>query len=299
VHALSEGTHDPLFHFSETGISDANHALAAAAISGRIGGDINNLTSAYRLQLEALDRVLAGCGRTSSTAQQRTSIFDVPASLASANDDHLAEMRGPLNTASTLSENLLLEYTEGMPVADVGWGCVDGPILRNLMQLHTAAAEFSQRTSLIARMQASNLLDHILLAIEQQVAAEPVAGALGKPGDRMLLLVGHDTNISVVAGALGLNWIIDGRQNDTPPGGALIFELWRQRTTGAYSLKIYYTAQTLEQMRDASPISVENPPARVPIFVPGCSNENYSCSWKDFSSAMQGAIKPAFVSAQP
>jgi 4-phytase / acid phosphatase len=103
----------------------------------------------------------------------------------------------------------------------------------------------------------------------------------------------------VVAGALNLSWIVDGRRDDTPPGGALIFELWRGRSTGAYAVKVFYTAQTLEQMRDASPLTDRNPPARVPIFVPDCSNEDFSCSWKDFSSAMQRVIEPAFVSAQP
>jgi 4-phytase/acid phosphatase len=203
VHARPEGTNDPLFHSSEAGIGNSDRALAAAAISGRIGGDVNNLTSAYRLQLEALDRVLAGCGHASPTAQQRTSIFDIPASLAQGTDDHSIEMRGPLNTASSLSENLLLEYTQGMPAANVGWGCVDGPTLRNLMQLHTAAAQFSQRTPVIARRMASNLLDHILLAMEQQAAGKPIAGAPGKPGDRMLLLVGHDTNISTGSSTAG------------------------------------------------------------------------------------------------
>jgi len=43
----------------------------------RIGGDPNNLTEAYRPQLAALDRVLAGCGHGPTDAK-RTSIFDIP-----------------------------------------------------------------------------------------------------------------------------------------------------------------------------------------------------------------------------
>ena len=296
VHALPEGTHDPLFH--ARGVGNTDPALAAAAISGRIGGDANNLTNAYRLQLSALDRVLDGCGRGSSTHKQRISIFDVPAGLTQGDGDHRAELHGPLNTASTLTEDLLLEYTQGMAAANVGWGCIDGQSLRNLMQLHTAAADFAQRTPIVARMQASNLLDHILRAMEQQVTAKPIAGAPGKPGDRMLLLVGHDTNISVIAGALGINWIIDGRRDDTPPGGALVFELWRQQAGGTYSVKIYYTAQTLEQMRDSSRLNAENPPARVPVFVPGCSTKDLSCAWANFSSTVHQATESAYTSAQ-
>ena len=58
----------------------------AAAIAGRIGGDPNNLTEAYRPQLAALDRVLAGCGHGPANAK-RTSIFDIPAGLKPGSGD--------------------------------------------------------------------------------------------------------------------------------------------------------------------------------------------------------------------
>src|SRR5208337_1258205 len=45
LHALPEGTPDPLFHPQEAGTVSANSAMALAAISGRIGGDPNNLTA--------------------------------------------------------------------------------------------------------------------------------------------------------------------------------------------------------------------------------------------------------------
>lgn len=288
VHALPEGANDPLFHPPLP--EDMSRELARTAVAGRIGGDPNNLTAAYRPQLAALDQILAGCGH--ATAPARTSLFDVPATLAAGKGDHPIELKGPLSVASTLSENLLLEYTEGMKPPELAWGCMDEPTLRNLMQLHAAAADFAQRTPVIARMYASNLLDSIAKAIEQSAEARPVQGAPGKPGDRVLFLVGHDTNIASVAGALGLTWIIDGRRDDTPPGGALAFELWRS-ASGHYSVCVYYTAQTLNQMRDLTVLSLSSPPARVPVFVPGCSLQNQSCDLESFSSAVRGAINPA------
>jgi len=119
------------------------------------------------------------------------------------------------------------------------------------------------------------------------VEARPVPGALTKPGDRLLILVGHDTNLSNIGGALGLDWLIDGRRNDTPPGGALVFELWKKHGADEFSVRTYYAAQTLEQMRNATPLSLGNPPERVPVFVPGCSQADYSCPWKTFIQAMQ------------
>ncbi len=65
--------------------------------------------------------------------------------------------------------------------------------------------------------------------LQQAVTGKQVPGALGELGDRAVILVGHDTNLANIAGMLNLNWLIDGRRDDTPPGGALVFELWEQR----------------------------------------------------------------------
>jgi 4-phytase/acid phosphatase len=202
---------------------------------------------------------------------------------------------GPLSTASTLSEILLLEYTEGMSASNVGWGCVDGVKVRGLIQLHSAAADFAQRTPAVARMYASNLLDNIGKALEQSATGKTVAGAPGKPSDRVLFLVGHDTNIASVAGAIGLTWIIDGRRDDTPPGGALVFALWRSRRDGKLFVRVSYTAQTLEQMRELQTLSLTRPPADVPVFVPRCSRADGFCEWRDFQSMIQKVINSETV----
>ncbi len=291
-----DGTRDPLFRPLNAGIAHADPALAVAAIDGRIGGNPNNLTEAYRTQLTALDRVLAGCGHAPANAK-RTSILDIPVVLKPGPGDPLMVARGPLAVAHTLAENLLLEYTQGMSDTDTGWGCLDGATLRFVMQVNSASSEYSFRTPAIARMYASNLLDHVRKTMEQSVTGKPVPGALGKPGDRLVVLVGHDTNIATVAGALGIDWVLDGRVDDTPPGGALVFELWRSRVDGKSFVRLRYTAQTLEQMRKAETLTPANPPAEAPIFVPGCSGQDLSCTWEGFSAALRQVIDPAYVSA--
>ncbi|MGA3069477.1 MAG: histidine-type phosphatase [Terracidiphilus sp.] len=289
VAARPEGTADPLFHPQGAGAFHPDKLLATAAVSGRIGANPQGLTEAYRPQLEALEEVLRGCNPasacTGSPAPQ--SLFDIPSSIAPGRGDHPGELHSPLGTASTMAENLLLEYAEGMDAAQVGWGRVDLHKLRFLLQLHEASEDIERRTPYLARAQSAYLLSHILNSMEQAVEAKPVAGALTKPGDRLLILVGHDTNLSNIGGALGLDWLIDGRRNDTPPGGALVFELWKKHGADEFSVRTYYAAQTLEQMRNATPLSLGNPPERVPVFVPGCSQADYSCPWKTFIQAMQ------------
>jgi 4-phytase/acid phosphatase len=298
VKALPEGQADPLFHPLATGVWQPDSALATAALSGRIGGDANNLTEAYRTQLAALDMILANCGSPVTREAKRMSLLDIPAKLAPGRNAQQAQLRGPLNTASTLTENLLLEYTQGMDGSNVGWGCVDGEKLRSLMELHTAAADFTRRTTVIARPEVSNLLDHVRRALEQSVTGKPIVGAPSMPSDRALFLIGHDTNLTNIAGLLNLTWIVDGRRDDTPPGGVLIFELWKSRATGSYSVRTFYSAQTLEQMRSTSTLSVSNPPQRVPVFLPGCSQQELACSWPSFSESLRQAVDPRYVDSR-
>ena len=202
VHALPEGTPDPLFHSLEAGIGNPDKLLATAAIRGRIGPNPQELATAYRSQLEALEDVLRGCASEPDCgpAGKAESLFDVASSIGPGKSDHLVELRSPLGIASTMTENFLLEYTEGMKASDVGWGRVDGQKLRALLQLHSASEDIERRTGYIARVQSSNMLSHLLKSMEQAVSGQPVQGALSRPEDRVLLLVGHDTNVSNIAG---------------------------------------------------------------------------------------------------
>lgn len=297
VSALTEGKADPLFHSLSAGVGRPDKALATAAISGRIGDNPQGLTEAYRPQLEALEQVLRICnpGANCEGKPAPQSLFDISSTIALGKGDHLVDFHTPLNVASTMTENMLLEYTEGMDTANVGWGRVDIHKLRELLQLHTASEDISGRTRYIARVQSSNLLFHVLQSMEQAQSNHSIVGALSKPGDRLLILVGHDTNLANISGALDLNWIIDGRRDDTPPGGALVFELWKRRGAEEYSVKTYYTAQTLDQMRNTTLLTLANPPERVPVFVPGCSQADASCPWKAFQQTVKSVIDSEFV----
>jgi len=295
VSALDQGTPDPLFHPLSAGAGPLDRQLAVAAVSGRIGANPQGLAEAYRAQLNALEEAL-GCGAatpcTGKDAEAPHSLFEIPAVAGAGKGDRGFELSTPLSLASTMTENLLLEYLEGK---EVGWGRVDADKLRYLLQLHTAAEEIALHTDYIARAQSSNLLDHLLRSMQQAADGHAVPSALSKPEDRLLILVGHDTNLASIAGALGLNWLADGRCDDTPPGGALVFELWKSSTNSQLSVRTYYTAQTLDQMRNTVPLSLAAPPERVPVFVPGCGRADGSCAWEAFEQTLGKAIDLAFV----
>jgi 4-phytase / acid phosphatase len=119
--SLPEGSNDPLFHPISGGAGIADRDYAVAAVSGRIGANPGALLWVYRPALESMQHVLLGCNPgPECVPANKQSLLDLPSSLGPGKDDHLVELRGPLRVGSTLAEDFLLEYTNG--IDKVGWG---------------------------------------------------------------------------------------------------------------------------------------------------------------------------------
>ncbi|WP_420236077.1 histidine-type phosphatase [Telmatobacter bradus] len=298
VSARAEGTADPLFHPLEASVGHPDKQQAAAEVLARLGGKPEALALQHQDGLQLLEEVLTGCksGIACPTATGTTphSLLELPASVHAGSGDHMVDLRGPLSLAATLSENFLLEYTEGFSGTKLGWGRLDRATLNQLIELHTANEDLTQRTASVARAQASNLLFHIAKSMEQGIEQKPVDGSLIANSDKLLLLIGHDTNLANLSGALHLTWTLDGRTEDTPPGSALIFEVW-EGAHGAETVKAYFTTQTLDQMRNATPLTLTTSPERVAVAIPGCSNVAGVCSWSSFQTVVERAVNQEFV----
>jgi 4-phytase / acid phosphatase len=191
------------------------------------------------------------------------------------------ELGGGLRIASTFAELLLLEYANGFD--DVGWGQINPNDMAQTFKLHTAAFELEQRTPYIARLQGSRLLRNILYALQDGTGG---GAGTAPPNAKFVAYVGHDTNIANVAGMLGLHWEQSGYQQDqTPPAGALTFELL-QRSDKTRWVYVYYIAQSLGDMRNRKGGS----PKRTPVRVPGCGNGGFSCRLSDFATLVGKAL---------
>jgi hypothetical protein len=66
---------------------------------------------------------------------------------------------------------------------------------------------------------------------------------------------------------------------------------------GKHTVRLQFVAQTLEQMHNATPLTIKNPPMIANLFVPGCSSarDGYPCDWRSFAQVVERAIAPAFV----
>ena len=277
VHSQTGGQSDPLF----SGVGTANPDRMLAAVRERLGPDPQELVASHHAALDTLQSILKG-------EAEKMDAVGVALSGRSL------ELTGPFAMGSTFSENLLLEYANGVEGASLGWGRLTRESLDRVLEIHAVYADLMRRTPYLARARGSNLLSHVLRSLDQAATGEATPGALGRPGDLLLLLAGHDTNLSNLSGLLGLSWKLAGYQpDDTPPGGALIFSLWRDADTGRYSVKLRYVAQTLEQMHYAERLSMAAPPEGQDVALPGCAPAG--CPWETARLAIEKAIDPGFT----
>lgn len=283
VHASTELAGDALFGHRFDESFNRDRALAAAAVLGRIGGRPENLVAAHAGSIAMMQSVLLGCNPANCTPAQKAGkqlLMDQPSVVGNGKQDALVGIKSPLHNAATFAENFALEYSEGMPMAQVAWGRVSAVQLGQLLQLHTDYSDIALRTSPIARDYASHLASTILAMLQQGASHRKTDGALGDPATRVAFLVGHDTNITTLAGMLGLHWMLAEQPTDpTSTGGALVFELRHDKAGGSARVRVYYVSQSIEQMRAGSRLTLDKPPQKAPVFVPGCSQSGagYDC----------------------
>lgn len=240
--------------------------------------------SQYNGLLAQMNRVLLGCepdADCTPTRPPETPLMEGKNGAVRGKGDHLVTLQGPLAQASSFAEDFQLEYTEGMPSESVGWGKVNEAQVIKFINLHTIYFDLMHRTPSLARMEASNMLNTITRTLQQGVEGKAVAGAIGSPGNKLVLLVGHDTNIGPISALLGLHWDLDGRADDIAPGTELAFELW-QTPQGAYRVKVAVTVQTLRQMHEAQALTPANPPVRQVVTPPACGGTTGVCEWDEF-----------------
>jgi len=299
IHSRPEGHRDPLFHFSPVSLDAATRAAMLTSVRQRMGGSPNAFTAAHQSELNLLQSILNGCKPDApcTTTRGRPQLrLDEIRNSVNINPQGEVSLHGPVFKGASLAEDILLEYTQGMPSNNVAWGLLDSSQLREIIALHTAEFAVKHRTPALARVEMSDLLGHILDTLQQAVQSRPVSSAWGAPSQKLVILDGHDTDIAAIAGLLHLHWTLDGRHDDTPPGSQLQFLVYRD-PGGAAEIRMRIVMQTLRQMRDAATLTSLHPPASATLNLAGCTMKK--CSgiepWKSFDKAARSAIDTRFV----
>jgi 4-phytase/acid phosphatase len=192
------------------------------------------------------------------------------------------EIEGPLDVASTASQTLLLEYLEGMPMKEVGWGRVNRAQIEQLLKFHPLKFKYSNRPDYVARHAGA------------PIAREIVAALVGATGPKLTLLAGHDTNIADLGGFLQVHWDVPSYPaDDVPPGSALGFELSRSEN-GEGFVRAFYRSQTMDQLRYQQQLTGGHPAFRQYLPIPGCGNSTgpRACTLKAFVDLVESRAMP-------
>ncbi|HEY3814410.1 MAG TPA: histidine-type phosphatase [Caulobacteraceae bacterium] len=272
--AVADGTHDPLFSGPGAGVcpSDPAGALAAARALGPVD-TAETETALKRLQAIAAPNGCAGgpgpCLQGPSTVQATAKGLKID---------------GPVSTGASLAEDFLLEYENGLPSDQVGWGRLQSGDLSAVMATHRRESDIERGLPYIASRRAAVLTRFIVTALSEDTAARD-GGPTVKAGDRMVILVGHDTNLANLGGAFGLNWSFPDQPDSTAPGTALAFERWRRADGKPYvRVRLFYT--TPDQVRTLA----DTPPHELKL---PCAPSSDACAMNAFTAPVLARIAEA------
>lgn len=262
VDHLAPGQVDPLFEALRAHTTDFSGPAAVAAINDFTGG-MDRLVARHRTELRLLDRVLA-CGQPTCSPGE-------PAALRATADGRGIDLTGPIRRTSGIAQVLLLEYAEGMPAR------VAPATLERLGRLHAALFDVFTRSPYMAAHQAGPLGRHIL------------ASLTALDGPALDLLIGHDTNVTALAGLLRVDLVAKGyAPNDTAPGGALALERVRDTVTGQRGVRLSYRTQSPTALRTLAP-GVDS----VRLAIPGCTTTPAAiCPLDRFVTLLSGRLAP-------
>lgn len=226
-----EGEADPVFEALRARATNFDAQAAVAAIN-RDTGSMDRLVDRHARALDELDKVL-------DCKPRGTSCLDVGApGLVASVDGHDIMLSGAIRAASGIAQVLLLQYVEGMPRTDVGWGRVDAAALQRLGALHAALFAVYTKPSYMAAHQSAALGREVLQSLAPDAP------------HRLEIMMGHDTNVTALAAVLGVELDAPGYAiNDVPPGGAILIERVKSKRTGRAFARISYRTQSPDDLR--------------------------------------------------
>lgn len=265
----SEGEEDRLFAPMDRGLATLDAAQSERAVLAAAGpGGIAGVEARLRPALARLDAILcdgaAACGVGGTPSGLRTAANTRP------------KLTGALDRASTAAQILLLEYADGKPAAEIGWGRASAADIERLGVFHATEFALLARPYCIAARNLTGLLPLMLAALTDAHAPA------------VTMISGHDTNVANLGGLLDLHWHVPGFAADDPsPGGAIVLERLRDAGGKRY-VRAYYRSQTLAGLRAASGDVV-----RQPLPLPGCRARGIAglCDAKAFATLPRARLK--------
>jgi 4-phytase/acid phosphatase len=304
VHSFPLNQLDPVFEPIATNVAAIDTDRAAQEVK-EIYNSGTALASAYRGEFSLVRSVLfkyqngvdvppvAPLGVTDPTAEP-IPLDAVTSTVYSGNVVNIGAILDTQNAA----DPFVMEYADGMPLSDVGWGQLTLDSLSQQTRIANLELKITFMTPYINQVQSSNAAAHVLRTMRQAVLGETVPGAFGDPASQVMIVTSSDAYVAGLAGLLDLHWQLPGYQPDfCAPAGALVFELRQSRRTGEFLVRTFYTAQSLDQLRNLTPLTLAQPPLTMQLRIPGGSRPGagFDVKFETFQRLLTNAIGWRYV----
>ena len=167
-----------------------------------------------------------------------------------------------LSVMANMVETLRLGWSENLPLSQLAWGNITrSSQITALLPLLTENYDLSNDALYTAQKRGSVLLNAMLDGVKPEA----------NPNVRWLLLVAHDTNIAMVRTLMDFSWQLPGySRGNIPPGSSLVLERWRDTHSGKRYLRVYFQAQSLDDLRRLQIPDSQHPLLRQEWHQAGC-----------------------------
>ena len=277
-HQDKMGEMDPTFNPIITDTSETFNQQALSAMNAELAS--LKLDASYK-QLEQIidykDSAACKTDKQCNLAAEPSKMSAVPGKEPGVS--------GPLKVGNSLVDAFMLQYYEGFPMKDVAWGKIVTPHQwQQLAKLKDGYQDSLFTSSVVAQNVAKPLLTYINSALISERKAD---------SPKLTVLVGHDSNIASLLSAMKFKpYELPKQYEKTPIGGKLVFQRWHDGKGDRDLLKIEYVYQSTEQLRNAEPLTLNNPPQRVTMALEGCPvDKDGFCAWSDFEKTMKDVLQ--------
>ena len=205
---------------------------------------------------------------------------------------------GGLNSVLAAADPFVMQQADGL---EVGWGRLTQDQVSQLTRLVNLQFDIEMRSPYLDKVQSSNAASHVLRTMQQVVYRSKVPGAFGNAKSRIVVIISSDAYVAGLAGLLNAHWQLPGYQPDfCAPGGALVFELRQYNRSKQYLVRVFYTAQTFDQLSSLAPLTPltqAQPPETMQLLIPGGSRSatNLDVKFGVFQRLLSSAIGYKYV----
>lgn len=253
---------DPRFNPIKAGLCKVSAPKARQAIESVVGHPLDAIDTLEEASIHKVEQVL-----NISQSEACKGIEKGDCHLAQLQPTQLVfgennepQFTGAVQTASSLAEDFILEKMQGI---NAGWGRISG--LKQwdlLMEVHNKHLEWLYHAPYLSVRHAAPIIE----IIANEFADQPMRGLTEthKAQPKVVVMMGHDTNLASVSGALDMVWKLKDEPDQTPVGTALIFERWRlpDDRTQMVSYLLYPPLDNLSTLK------------RLELTIPNCSGKH-------------------------